>query len=202
MRIKSRIRQRNRGIKFSIFFVFLGVLGYTANFFLRDPRFLVKEIEVMGQVTVSSSSISTLVPKKNIFIYPRQETEKKIKTAFPRLDQVKIEVDLNGLLTVWVNEFPDEYFWCQEKIECFTFVQFLNARGTKIASVSFEPPDVKLVTTDGWDVHYRQDAEAEKLASNFENALTSEALSGKDLAGLEYIDLRFGNKVYYKWKNE
>lgn len=42
---------------------------------------------------------------------------------------------------------------------------------------------------------------AAQLGKNLELVMNSEALRGKD-TNLEYIDLRFGNRVYYKFKGE
>lgn len=52
-------------------------------------------------------------------------------------------------------------------------------------------------------IKFRFNADFEKLSENLETALSTEPLSGEfkeKYNKLEYIDLRFGNKVYYRFK--
>jgi hypothetical protein len=53
------------------------------------------------------------------------------------------------------------------------------------------------------EIIFKKDADFEKIAENLEAALTTEPLQTdfkKKYSTLQYIDLRFGNKVYYKFK--
>ena len=61
----------------------------------------------------------------------------------------------------------------------------------------------EISTNVGWKIKFLLDDSADMLAKNLSAALSSDVFS-KDpdaLASLDYLDLRFGNKVYYKWKN-
>jgi cell division septal protein FtsQ len=63
------------------------------------------------------------------------------------------------------------------------------------SSTSDEPPVVQVKTN----------ADIKKVVENLKTALGTDPLKSKfdkNYKSLEYIDLRFGNKVYYKFKNE
>ncbi len=53
------------------------------------------------------------------------------------------------------------------------------------------------------EIIFKKDADIQKISANLKAALNAEPLLSKfkkEYASLEYIDLRFGNKVYYKFK--
>lgn len=53
------------------------------------------------------------------------------------------------------------------------------------------------------EIRFKKDSDFKKIATNFKAALDTEPLLSKfknEYSKLEYIDLRFGNKVYYKFK--
>ena len=58
-------------------------------------------------------------------------------------------------------------------------------------------------STTGPEIIFKTDADFQKIAENLEAALTTEPLLSKfknNYSSLLYIDLRFGNKVYYKFQ--
>lgn len=73
---------------------------------------------------------------------------------------------------------------------------FLPA-GIAIESVQ----DITIHFAQGFDLKASFGQDAAALARNLQLVLSSQALSGKQ-DQLEYIDLRFGNRVYYKLKGE
>jgi hypothetical protein len=53
------------------------------------------------------------------------------------------------------------------------------------------------------EIRFKKDSDFKKIATNFKAALDTEPLLSKfknEYSKLEYVDLRFGNKVYYKFK--
>lgn len=61
--------------------------------------------------------------------------------------------------------------------------------------------DVVIGLEHGFDLYASLDDGAETIVQNLKLVLSSETLRDKQ-AGLEYIDLRFGNRVYYKFEGE
>ncbi len=60
-------------------------------------------------------------------------------------------------------------------------------------------------TLESPKIIFKKNADFENLAENLQAALSTEPLSSKfknSYSSLEYIDLRFGNRVYYKFKGE
>lgn len=61
--------------------------------------------------------------------------------------------------------------------------------------------DARLVLQNGITIYVTLGQVPEEAASIFKTALTASTLE-KRLLDLEYVDLRFGNRVYYKYKRE
>jgi hypothetical protein len=55
--------------------------------------------------------------------------------------------------------------------------------------------------TDGFDLKVSFGADPATLVRNLRLVLASEALEGKE-ADIEYVDLRFGDRVFYKLKGK
>ncbi|HEY4514694.1 MAG TPA: hypothetical protein VJJ22_00875 [Candidatus Paceibacterota bacterium] len=60
--------------------------------------------------------------------------------------------------------------------------------------------DVVVSIVDGWQIKYSSNEEPTNILKRFGLALSSDSLSPDKLINLEYIDLHFGNKVFYKYK--
>ena len=76
-----------------------------------------------------------------------------------------------------------------------------------IALYVAEDGNAKIFLSRGNDSHpeilFKSSDDVEKIAENLETALTTDPLQAelkKKFSSLVYIDLRFGNKVYYKFK--
>ncbi|HEY4504976.1 MAG TPA: hypothetical protein VJI73_04370, partial [Candidatus Paceibacterota bacterium] len=64
--------------------------------------------------------------------------------------------------------------------------------------------DIILTTNKNWEILIAGSTELERLIRNLNLALASDALKAEAIearGGLEYLDLRFGNKVFFKFKN-
>jgi cell division septal protein FtsQ len=69
-----------------------------------------------------------------------------------------------------------------------------------ISISSFKMPDpasqeLKAVTTEGWEIYFDANKDLEAQLNNLKMVLDQKI---KDRNALQYIDLRFGNRVYYK----
>lgn len=61
-------------------------------------------------------------------------------------------------------------------------------------------PDVQLRFADGFTLHFALHDQGGDVFERFSLVLTSDVLRGHTFAQLEYLDLRFGDKLYYKLK--
>ncbi len=84
----------------------------------------------------------------------------------------------------------------------FSVLDALSTNGLKPKGARTEEAgDVEILLEQGYFLLVPIDAEAEMLVRNVRLILDSDALRGKE-EGLEYIDLRFGNRVYYRLKGD
>ena len=61
--------------------------------------------------------------------------------------------------------------------------------------------DISVPLADGYYIKASFGEDPSELTKNLALILSSDAIKGK-IDELEYIDLRFGNRVYYKFKGE
>ena len=84
-----------------------------------------------------------------------------------------------------------------EKLNLNPTAFWLNDTGDANISLSSEPET-------GPKIIFKIDSDYEKIAENLQAAITTKVLQTKlktDFSSLLYIDLRFGNNVYYKFDN-
>ena len=102
------------------------------------------------------------------------------------------------------------YFLEENFRQLIYFRDFLTAKGIKSISLSvLENKDAKISLTSANKslkepyIIFKINSDFQKIAENFETALDTEPLMSNfknKYSSLEYIDLRFGDKVYYKFK--
>jgi hypothetical protein len=103
-----------------------------------------------------------------------------------------------------------EYFMPGNFGSILAFKSTLANIGVKPAALLTKPDgDMEFYLSSslkaGPKIALRKDADLEKVSENLQAALDTEPLTTdfkKKFSNLEYIDLRFGNKVYYKFKSE
>ena len=79
------------------------------------------------------------------------------------------------------------------------FIEQLKASGITPTEIAFiEDPDVELYLKDETKILFSKDIPLSRVLDNLLSVLNSDAFEENSTLNLEYIDLRFGNKVYYK----
>ena len=78
----------------------------------------------------------------------------------------------------------------------------LEAEIIPIALLLIDEEELEVYLTDGPRVLVSRNDEFPSVIKTLEAALDSSALDRDDLSNIEYIDIRFGNKVYFKEKGE
>lgn len=91
--------------------------------------------------------------------------------------------------------------------EEFTQLTFLvdalrasDAYAVKLAHT--DDGDFELILKEGGKLIFGGEQSLSLVLDNFNTALTSDTFSERSVDEVEYIDLRFGNRVYYKFKEE
>ena len=63
-----------------------------------------------------------------------------------------------------------------------------------------DEPDLELYMEDGSKILFTHEQSLSEVKDNLRVVLESETFKGEEIEDIEYIDLRFGNKVYFKLK--
>ncbi len=100
------------------------------------------------------------------------------------------------------------YFAPQNFSKLVSFKNILESMGLKSITLYIEEDgDVRIILSNkastGPEIIFKLDASLETVAENLQAALSTEPLLSNfknKYSSLEYIDLRFGNKVYYKFR--
>ncbi len=192
--------------------LFIITIFFALNFFLRNDDYLITQVETGNYSEIKNivdqqlaGSYLGIFPKANKFVYPKERIKNKIKTELPNIKDVTFSLK-NDELKVEVIEYPEQYFWCQKDDNCYAFLSFLENKGLIANEVNYvDSPDVK-ISIDGdaganWYIIYEAGENADNLIKNFSAILLADTLKDKNLNDLEYIDMRFGNKIYYKWSH-
>jgi cell division septal protein FtsQ len=82
------------------------------------------------------------------------------------------------------------------------FLELLSAAGYKPQGIEVEnEKEFAVPLTDGPTLMVPFDVEGEKILHDLQLALDADSVRGRE-GELQYVDLRFGNRVYYKFKGE
>ena len=82
-----------------------------------------------------------------------------------------------------------------------SFLTNLESINIKVFGLDYRNEDVYYVMTDlGFEILVASTDNLEESFKNIKSIIENGALSEEDLNSVEYIDLRFGNKVFYKFK--
>jgi cell division septal protein FtsQ len=115
-----------------------------------------------------------------------------------------------GLENINTNNPLGSYFFKQNFKQLISFKDILVSIGLKPATLDItDDGDIEIFlsrgssSTTGPKIIFKTDADFQNVAENLEAALVTEPLQSKfknKYSSLLYIDLRFGNKVYYKFQ--
>jgi hypothetical protein len=64
-------------------------------------------------------------------------------------------------------------------------------------TLSFSRETLEIGTSEGWKIYFEPKGDIESQIMNLD-LLLKEKISSKDRKNLDYIDLRYGNKIFYK----
>ncbi len=102
------------------------------------------------------------------------------------------------------------YFFKDNLKDVVAFKETLESMGVKpVALYKEKNDDIKILLSKenklpkNPEILFKTDSDLEKIAENLKSALDTEPLKTEfktKYSSLEYIDLRYGNKVYYKFK--
>jgi len=247
---------------------FISVLTWAS----RVPQLTIQTIEISGNAITTNESLEHLVqsglsgrywfllPRSNIFIYPRRTIIQSVTDRFTRIDEANVSFVNFHTIALEVRERDPLALWCGETYNPSQYEEqtcyFLDKEGYIFAKSPnfsgnvffryyghvegeedesepigryFLPPsqflgynlfldalrvlDVNPITLtrdaasdfslsfDGGGVLiFGPHQNLNTVLGNLRSVLESDAFKERGIQGVEYIDLRFGNKVFYKPK--
>ncbi len=258
---QSRLRARRKRMRTRLGVVSLAALALLLAIVVgltHLPFLQVHQVEVSGQKTLATTTVANyiqeaiagyylfVVPKRNIFIYPKRAIADGLLAQFPELRAADVHAGNFHTIAAEVVEREQKALWC-ENMRCYLmdqtgvvygyaegddgFVSYHGpTKGTSLPrqyltpeqfeslfaltdAISQKLPESPVVTVD---VDAELDAEATLLNGfvlkfalgdaggdvfeRFTLALTSGPFLEHTLSEFQYLDLRFGDKLYYKLK--
>ena len=258
--------------------ILIAIICIEVGVFLRNPSIQIYSITVSGNQIVDSDAVIAaaqqtlsgkyfyLIPRTNIFFYPKKQLLQDIQTEFPRFESVDISLVNKNTLAITVTEERGKALWCGPDSDpldmtaaCYftdtegkiidiapyysgnVYLRFFGGTHTVIGSSplgqSFVDPDlfgkltmfaneveglgfqIQAVRITGSDedyfvldlgggntalVEFKGADDYDTLYSNLHTALSQPDLAKQvaaDKTNLQYFDLRFKNKVYYKFND-
>ncbi len=230
-----------------IFFVLLLLIIIIGSFSysLKSPILRIQDIEVIGNISVSSKEIIdfvkselvgnyfSLFPKDNSLLYPRNFIKNSILSSFIQLDIADVRLKKINKLEINVLERKPYALWCVGELmdtnECYfmdksgliiseapkfsgdVFIRYYGKKYSEenqfkeidsfvlaiqkldilvIAVSSKENGDFEIVSKTG-KIFFNNKKSYDETLVNLMTIL-------KEKRNINYIDLRYGNKIYFK----
>lgn len=266
---QSRLKARKRARLLILAGTFTGILllGAGGIVAVLHASFLrIHSIAVIGTQTVAAAALHEyvqneiagsrlgIIPKDNIFFYPKDALREGLLAAYPTLQSVTLQRDTFSSISVTAIEREPQALWCGDALNRKSPCLFLDAQGLAYAPApEFSAPvytvyygplqrdpaslpvqylsteqfhtllplvaalvrkaqssdllnvevdsvgDVRLYLSDT-EIRFALGDDAGKTLERFSVILTSAPFFDHALSDFEYVDLRFGDKVYYKLK--
>ncbi len=259
--LRSR-RVRRRVWHLVMLFFLLAFLVAGAIGLLWLPALRISSIEISGVQSVPTSMIESsvqeklsgaywfVIPRNNVFLYPKKEITQMLQTQFPAFSEVTLQANNFKTLNVLVSERGPRALWCGESVASpspcllldqtgvaygsaadfssgiyvryfgplaatparqymsadsfralFALVEELAKKSGTVERVALEGvSDVRATFTNGFDLLFVRTDGGADILSRYTVALSAEPFTKHTLSDFQYLDLRFGDKLYYKLK--
>jgi cell division septal protein FtsQ len=241
-------------------------------FLSRNQKIQIEKVNIYGNSAITTEEIMQLVdseltgkylfviPKHNIFLYPKSRIERSISRNFLRISDVEIKIDNLKEITITVVEREGKYLWCspptdeggekcyfadetgymfdeapyfsgntyfkftggfaeaEEKLgqfillkdEFLRLIKFYEGTSEAISPIKLTALEIgnngdykfSMEGTEG-KIIFKKENDFEKILENLNSAVSGDPLKtdlAEKLKSLLYVDLRFDNKVYFKFQ--
>ena len=264
---KKQERMRRLFIWPAVIVVF--VIAVVLAFHLQSVS--IKEIDISGNSIIKMEDIRAVVdndlsgnyfhlfPRKNIFIYPRDQIEADVLSAFPRANSVSVSLGDSRVLAVDMTLRKPDSIWCASASStlsdilsdsCYFFdksgyifaeapnfegpvfikyygnlsgdpikqtflgedaISKINGFLTNLSSLKLTPVSVHvsddlkeydIYLQNGLGIYLSGGNSFEDSLNNLALFINSSSTKQTSLNKFNYIDLRYGNKIYYKLKDD
>ena len=259
-KVRARRKRRARVLVVGLSALVLAVTGGLVYLSWR-PYLRIQEVRIEGAQTVASSTLEKfirarlagtyfgLLPKDNVFIYPKSRIEGNLRESYPLFADVSAAAGgLTSLVIAFAERSPVA-LWCGASPDAPQSCLYLDESGAAYAQApafsgapyaryygelsegalprQFLSPEAwrslfalvdamgkvageaeRVRIADGevsaffedLTVRFVLSEDAAKIFERFSLALQSAPFSSHALSEFEYLDLRFGDRLYYKLK--
>lgn len=267
-----RLKRRKKRVRILVLFLIL-LLSFLGLFIAlsRNYHFQIQTVVLSGNDVTDDEEILSvvekhlsghyayIVPKRNAFLYPRDEIIFDIHEIFPRLRDVEIKREGKNKVSISMREVRGDALWCGRDtvlIDTNHTCYFTDSTGVVVSeapyysgnvyrkfyggTISTEPLGKEFVTKERFNdlltfadgieslgfpvlaigvgngedstlivdtekpravIRFRNDDPYGEILSNLGAALSKDELKTElENKKLEYFDLRFTNKVYYRFR--
>jgi len=136
----AKLRKKRRRVFFIKMLSLLMLIGISVGLFIYGfntdsfkiqnvlvtggQEFVNKEVGEYAMKNILAGSYFGVLPKQNILIYPKGEIRKKIKSGFPRIEDISFELDpfKKQVLNISIKEREEIGVWCRnmgEYSDCY-----------------------------------------------------------------------------------
>lgn len=255
----SRLADRNkklRKIKVGVVFALPVLLLVALSLLSRISSFQISSVEVSGEESIAKDDIENaalesisgnkffIFPRTNVFMVNESALASVLLSEFPRIENINVEKNADGVLKVKIKERQAVASWCKDtscflldstgliyspvnsELELFGKIIFrgridgdplmksfqtkeimdsyfkavsvLKDNNIETTSIEIESRDKGIIKTSIGNIFINP--ESLELVEAIENAILviEERKANNNEFVFEYIDVRFGNKVFYK----
>jgi hypothetical protein len=273
---EQNTKRRKKWILISVaVFVLLGAVLYDISWFAARPGFQIADIVISGNETTIAEEVKSetrkilsgkyfyLIPRTNIFFYPKHSLQTGLVEKFPQMQNVSLSLNSKRNLVISMSERKAVALWCGMSVSalpaektCYyldenafifddapvfsgdvffefygkgdaqqddplgkTFLEkkaftnildlhnLLEEYGQEVLNIMLsEDGSGEFGTKAGCVIRFNTDQPITTLTSNIDAVFhlydwknaTDISKSGNVCEKLEYVDFRFGNKIYYR----
>src|SRR3989344_994206 len=225
-----RLRRKRLILKAVVFGIIFATIFAGVVAFFRIPYLQVEKIEISGNELIGDDDLTDaikakmegrhlwLFPKANIFLIPKDKILAELPEEFKRIKKISLDKKYFGAIAVKLEERNNAVLFC-EKEDCayadekgFVFEKapyFSGAVFLKLVEQRNSDSGENAKTIDEYlGISFIAESEFKNILNDknepqsvYLNLMTVLEANIKDKRPkLDYIDLRLGNKIYFKYK--
>jgi hypothetical protein len=163
---------------------------------------LLYKVKYMSLFIVKLSLFLLIISGIIFSLYKLFKWNKIFDENFKKSEALRREIVLPVILGEIFNENKESNISYENKIWLESFVNKLKKSNIKVSKIEFKDfGDYNLYTVNGTFIKINVKNDIEKSWNNFISSYTKQAIKDNELESLEYIDIRFKNKIFYRLKN-
>ncbi len=160
------------------------------------------KLKYLSVIILKLALLSILFLALAFGVYKLFKWNKIFDEKFRKSEVVKRDIVLPAILGEVFNEKKESNIAYDHKVWLESFVDKLTKSKMKVSKIEYKDySDYNIYTINSTYIKINTKNDIEKSWNNFISSYTKSAIKEKELSDLEYVDIRFKNKIFYKLKN-